>query len=99
MDESTDSAMLYQNVSRYVRDEPLTALAIAAAAGFLFGGGVNRRVGLGMLAIVGRIVWRDIASSLIVGTLSSGDDRRRRARAERDSGRYDNGRADIQKSG
>jgi hypothetical protein len=99
VEESASSATQYRDVSQYVREEPLTTLAIAAAAGFFLGGGITRRVGLGMLAIVGRMVWRDIATSLIVGTLSSGDDKRRRARAGRDNGRYDNGRADIQKPG
>jgi hypothetical protein len=48
-------------VGEYIRDEPLTALAIAAAAGFVVGGVVNRRLGLTMFTIVGRIALRGIA--------------------------------------
>ena len=100
MEESAHSATLYRNVTQYVREEPLTALAIATATGFCLGGGINRRIGFAILAIIGRIACNDIASSLIVGTFSSDHgNRRSRARAGHDSGRHDNGRADLQKPG
>ena len=67
-----------RNVGEYVKDEPLTALAIASVAGFVLGGGVNRRIGLAMLTTVGRIVLRGVATSLIVGMVTGSHDNRRR---------------------
>ena len=58
MDISAASAVLHRDMGEYVRGEPLTALAIATVAGFVLGGGVNRRIGLAMLTIVGRIALR-----------------------------------------
>jgi hypothetical protein len=55
---------------QYVRDEPLSALAIAAAAGFIVGGGLNSRIGQAMLAIVGRITLQSVATSLIAGMVA-----------------------------
>jgi hypothetical protein len=64
-------------VGEYVRDEPLTALAIATVAGFVLGGGVNRRVGLAVLTIAGRIALRSVATGLIVGMVTGTHDDRR----------------------
>ena len=105
MDTSANSAARHRDVSEYVRDEPLTALAIAAVAGFVLGGGVNRRLGLAMLTIVGRIALRGVATSLIFGMVTGGNDdgrldRNTRHDSARTGGeRHDNGRTDIQKSG
>jgi len=77
MDTSGNSVALYRDVSDFVRDEPLTALAIAAAAGFVLGGGVNRRVGRVILTIVGRIALQSVATSLITGiTVGTGENGR-----------------------
>jgi hypothetical protein len=54
-------------VDEYVRNEPLTALSLAAAAGFIVGGGLKSRIGQAMLAIVGRIALQSAAASLIAG--------------------------------
>ena len=70
MDTSVDSVARHRDVSEFVRDEPLTALAIAAAAGFVFGGGVNRRLGLAILTTVGRIALQSAATSLITGMVA-----------------------------
>jgi hypothetical protein len=86
-------------VSEYVREEPLTALAIATIAGFVLGGGVNRRIGLAMLTIVGRIALRDVATSLIVGMVTGSRDNRRQDSAKDGSGRHDNAGTDFQKPG
>ncbi len=69
MDTSPNSVARHRGVSEFVRDEPLTALAIAAAAGFVLGGGVNRRLGLTILTTVGRIALQSAATSLITGML------------------------------
>ena len=65
-------------MSEYVRDEPLTALTIAGVTGFVLGGGVNRRLGLAMLTVVGRIALRAVATSLIVGIVTGDNDGARR---------------------
>jgi uncharacterized membrane protein YebE (DUF533 family) len=67
MDTPVNSVARRRDVSEFVRDEPLTALAIAAAAGFVLGGGVNRRVGRVILTMVGRIALQSVATSLITG--------------------------------
>lgn len=76
MDTSINSVVRHRDVSELVREEPLTALAIAAAAGFVLGGGVNRRLGLAILTTVGRIALQSAATSLItemvVGTHENG---------------------------
>ena len=59
-----------RRVAEYVRDEPLTSLAIAAAAGFVVGGGLNSRIGQAMLTIVGRIALQNAATSFIAGIVA-----------------------------
>ena len=56
-----------RNLGMYVKDEPLRSLALAAATGFVLGGGVNRRIGFAILTIIGQLAVRDVATSLIVG--------------------------------
>jgi len=89
----------HRNVGEYVRDEPLTALAIASVAGFVLGGGVNRRIGLALLTTVGRIVLRGVATSLIVGMVTASHDSRGQDSTRHGSGRHDNGRTDFQEPG
>jgi len=60
-------------VGEYVRETPITALAIAAAAGFLTGGGLKNRLGLAILGIVGRVAIQD-AVTTFVAALASGTD-------------------------
>ena len=74
MDTPANSAAPYRSVEEYVRDEPLTALAIATAAGFVLGGGVNGRLGLAMLTIAGRMALRGFATSLLVGMVTGSHD-------------------------
>jgi uncharacterized membrane protein YebE (DUF533 family) len=102
MEVSADSAARRRDVVEYVRDEPLTALAIAAMAGFVLGGGVNRRIGLTMLTIVGRIALSGVATSLIAGIMSGSNDHLRQDSAGPAGGRHGNGKTegtDFQKSG
>jgi hypothetical protein len=54
-----------------IREKPVLAAAIAAAAGFLFGGGVATRLGAAMLAFLGRKAFRDTASNLLSGMVKS----------------------------
>ena len=99
MEVSANSATRHRDLVEYVRDEPLTALAIAGAAGFVLGGGVNRRIGLAILTIVGRIALRGIATSLIAGMVTGSHDDIKQENAKPGGGRHDNGRTDFQKPG
>jgi hypothetical protein len=99
VDISTNSSAPRRHQSRdvgeYVRDEPLTALAIATAAGFVLGGGVNRRIGLAMLTMIGRTVLRGVATSLILEMVTGSNDNGRQDSARHGTQRHDNGRADF----
>jgi hypothetical protein len=99
METLTDSMAQRRGVIEYVRDEPLTVLAIAGAAGFVLGGGINRRLGFAMMTMVGRIAVRSIAASLIFEAMNSGRDRGKQRRTRHFSGRHDNGRTNFQEPG
>jgi hypothetical protein len=68
---------LGEELGEYIRDEPLTALAIAGAAGFILGGGASSRLGLAALAMVGKIALRGAATNFLVGLFVPNPDRRR----------------------
>jgi hypothetical protein len=99
VDISTNSSAPRRHQSRdvgeYVRDEPLTALAIATAAGFVLGGGVNRRIGFAMLTMVGRTVLRGVATNLILEMVTGTYDNGRQDGARHGTQRHDNGRTDF----
>jgi hypothetical protein len=80
-----------RDLSEYISDEPLTALAIAAAAGFILGGGASSRLGLAALAMVGKIALRGAATNFLVGLLVPNPDQDRR--------RQDGRRTDRTRSG
>ena len=99
MEGSANSAARHRDVVEYVRDEPLAALAIASATGFILGGGVNRRIGLAMLTIAGRIALRSVATGLILGMVTGSDANTRQDNARPDGRIHDNGRTEFHKSG
>src|SRR5947209_7406080 len=80
-----------RDIREYISDEPLTALAIAGAAGFILGGGASSRLGLAALAMVGKIVLRGAATNFLVGLLVPNPDQDRhrqdRRHTERTSSR------------
>ena len=89
-----------RNIGEYIREEPLTSLAIASGVGFIIGGGANSRLGLALLSIVGRIALRGAATNFIVDLVAGNHDSRKRDRATTHGGRhrnghYDNGRTDF----
>src|ERR1700736_330376 len=67
-----------RDVVEYIKDEPLTALAIAGAAGFILGGGASSRLGLAALAMVGKIALRGAATNFLVGLFVPNSDQNRR---------------------
>jgi len=69
-------------IGKHIDDEPLTALAIAGAAGFILGGGASSRLGLAALAMVGKIALRGAATNFLVGLFVPNPDQGSR-RAER----------------
>ena len=89
-----------RDIGEYIKEEPLTALAIAGGVGFVLGGGANSRIGLALLTIVGRIALRGAATSFIVDLVTGNHDNQRsdrwkaRGRSER-NGHHDNGRTDF----
>ncbi len=92
-----------RNVGEFVREEPLTALAIAGVAGFILGGGANSRIGLALMTIVGRIALRGAATSFIVGLVTGDGDQqspeRATARGEKHhNGQHVDGRTDFRDS-
>lgn len=92
-----------RDIGEYVREEPLTALAIAGGVGFILGGGARSRIGLALLTIAGRIALRGAASSFIVGLVTGNrDDQksdREKSRGEtRRNGIHDNRRTDFRDS-
>jgi hypothetical protein len=58
-----------RDIGEYIKDEPLTALAIAGAAGFILGGGASSRLGLAALAMVGKVALRGAATNFLVGLI------------------------------
>jgi DUF883 C-terminal glycine zipper region len=95
---STDAAKRTRrqerDIGEYVREEPLTAMAIASGVGFILGGGANSRVGLALLTIVGRIALRGAATDLIVGLVTGNPYGRERDRAKAQGGSSRNGNND-----
>jgi hypothetical protein len=89
-----------RDIGEYIREEPLTSLAIASGVGFLIGGGANSRLGLALLSIVGRIALRGAATNFIVDLVAGNHDSRKPDRATTRggsyrNGHYDNGRTDF----
>jgi ElaB/YqjD/DUF883 family membrane-anchored ribosome-binding protein len=58
-----------QQIEQTIREKPLPAVAIAAAAGFVVGGGMVTRLGLAMLTLFGRQAARETASNFIGGVI------------------------------
>jgi hypothetical protein len=102
MNTSADSAARQRgrrdDVGEYVREAPLSALAIAAAAGFLVGGGLKNRVGLAMLAIVGRIAIQGAASTFIESIAAGKHHNGRSSSTSSGNKAYDKPRRDFQES-
>ena len=62
---------LENSVEKWIRDRPLPSAAIAAAAGFIIGGGMASRPGVAMLALLGRKAAKQAATNMISGMVRS----------------------------
>jgi ElaB/YqjD/DUF883 family membrane-anchored ribosome-binding protein len=58
-----------KQVETNIRRNPMPAVAIAASAGFIVGGGMVTRLGLAMLTLFGRQAARETATNFIRGGL------------------------------
>jgi ElaB/YqjD/DUF883 family membrane-anchored ribosome-binding protein len=54
-------------VEQRIRDKPLPSAAIAAAAGFVIGGGLITRPGMALVALFGRRAARETAANVVTG--------------------------------
>ena len=54
-----------------VQDQPIACLAVAAAAGFVLGGGMRRANGLALLALIGQMAMRDALVNMVNGALNN----------------------------
>ena len=52
-----------------IQEQPVVCLAIAAAAGFVLGGGMRRTNGLALLALIGQMAMRDALGNIVSGAL------------------------------
>jgi hypothetical protein len=92
-----------RDIGEYIKEEPLTSLAIASGAGFILGGGANTRVGLALLSVVGRIALRGVATNFILDLVAGRHDNQRpdrattRGRSHR-NGNHDKPRTDFSES-
>ena len=66
MEEDEKQRRRNRDIGEYIKEEPLTSLAIASGVGFIVGGGANSRIGLALLSVVGRIALRGAATNFIV---------------------------------
>ena len=100
MDEDEKKRRRNRDIGEYIKEEPLTSLAIASGVGFIVGGGANSRIGLAMLGIVGRIALRGVATNFIVDLVTGRHDNQKpdrattRGRSHR-NGNHDNPRTDF----
>lgn len=89
-----------RDIGEYIKEEPLTSLAIAGTVGFVVGGGANSRVGIALLGLVGRIALRRAATSFVVDLFTGNRDNQRTDRPKtrgrsRRNGHHDNPRTDF----
>ena len=64
-----------RHLDEFVRDEPLTALAIAVTAGFILGGGAGTRLGRAALTLAGRSAIRGAVGKLLAEMLTGSHER------------------------
>ena len=56
-----------EQIEKSIRDKPLPSVAIAAAAGFIIGGGMATRPAVAILALFGRKAAKETATNFMTG--------------------------------
>jgi hypothetical protein len=87
-----------RDIGQYIREEPLTSLAIASGVGFIIGGGASSRIGLALLTIAGRIALRGAATSFIMDLVSGNHGNQGPNREQARGGSYRNGHHDNRRT-
>ena len=80
-----------RDIGEYIKEEPLTSLAIAGGVGFIVGGGAKSRIGLALLSIVGRIALRGAVTSFVVDLVTGNHSDRGAGRGSNRGRSYRNG--------
>jgi hypothetical protein len=83
-----------RDIGEYIKEEPLTSLAIAGGVGFIVGGGAKSRIGLALLSVVGRIALRGAVTSFVVDLITGNHQDPGSSRASNRAGNYRNGHND-----
>jgi len=83
-----------RDIGEYIKEEPLTSLAIAGGVGFIVGGGAKSRIGLALLSIVGRIALRGAVTSFVVDLVTGNHQDRGAGRGSNRGGSNRNGHND-----
>jgi hypothetical protein len=63
-----------RSLTDVIKEQPLACLAIAAAAGFVLGGGIRRAGGFTILTLLGQIIMRDAIGEFVTETLGDRHD-------------------------
>ena len=63
-----------QTLTEMVQAQPVISIAIAAAAGFVLGGGMRSRNGVALLAFIGQLAMRDAMGNIVNGTFGGSND-------------------------
>ena len=83
-----------RDIGEYIKEEPLTSMAIAGGVGFIVGGGARSRIGLALLSVVGRIALRGAVTTFVVDLVTGNHDDRRTGRGSNREASYRNGHND-----
>lgn len=83
-----------RDIGEYIKEEPLTSMAIASGVGFIVGGGAKSRIGLALLSIVGRIALRGAVTTFVVDLVTGNSRDPGAARESNRNGSYRNGHND-----
>ena len=78
--ESNERSQDAKSLTETIREHPLTALGVAAAAGFVWGGGASGRLGLAMILAAGRFAARGALMNLMSGVVAENGRGNRRNR-------------------
>src|SRR5437763_56306 len=70
MPDGSDAIDLRLVLSESIKQRPIPALALAAGAGFILGGGLRSRLGTGLMLFAGRTIAREVMLSAMLGAIN-----------------------------